>query len=81
MILLQKKFCEQSVTLVTKHPYIIHYLIMSDGHSDLSGCVNKQNMQYWSKTNPYELHLKAPETKRNSMVQDIDIWYHKSLLF
>lgn len=27
-------------------------------HFELSGCVNIQIMQYWSETNPDELHLK-----------------------
>jgi hypothetical protein len=46
-------FCEQFVALVNKHPGIIHCLVMSHGaHFELSGCMNKQNMQYWSEADP-----------------------------
>jgi hypothetical protein len=51
----RRAFCEQFVTLVNEHPDVIRYLIMSDeAHFELSGCVNKQNMRYWSEANPYE---------------------------
>lgn len=52
------KCCELCVDLVTKHPDNIHHLLMTVKLSfDLSGFVNKQNMQYWSETDFYGLHM------------------------
>jgi hypothetical protein len=35
---------------VKEHPNVIRQLIMSDdSHLELSGCVNKQNVRYWSE--------------------------------
>lgn len=33
-------------------------------HFHISGCVNKQNMRYWSPTNPRELHEQPLHTER-----------------
>ena len=41
---------EQFVTLLKEHPDVIRHLIMSDdSHLELSGCVNIQNVRYWSE--------------------------------
>lgn len=45
----KSSFYKQFVTLVKEHPDVIRYLIMSDdSHLELSGCVNIQNVRYWS---------------------------------
>ena len=38
-----------------------------EAHFHISGCVNKQNMRYWSPTNPRELHEQPLHTKRVSV--------------
>jgi len=46
----KSSFYEQFVTLVKEHPDVIRHLIMSDhSHLELSGCVNIQNVRYWSE--------------------------------
>jgi hypothetical protein len=46
-------------------PDVICYLIISDeANFELSGCVNKQNIWYWSEAHPYELHLKPLHSQR-----------------
>jgi len=45
--------------------------------------MNKQNIWYWNEANPYELIAfeSTAQPESNSMVQDINIHYHWSLLF
>jgi hypothetical protein len=49
-------FVSNFVALLNERPDIIRHLIMSDeAHFDLFGCVNRQNLRYWSESNPNEL--------------------------
>jgi hypothetical protein len=49
---------------------------MSDeAHFELPGCVNKQNMRYWSEANPYEPHLKPLH------IQKVTVWCGMVLIF
>jgi hypothetical protein len=59
-------FCEQFITLENELSVIIRHFIMSDEpHFELPGCVEKKkNMQYWSETNPNELHVKPLRIQR-----------------
>jgi hypothetical protein len=55
-------FCEQFVTLVNEHSYVIRQVVMPDeAHFELSDCVNKQNR---SEANPNELHVKPFHSQR-----------------
>jgi hypothetical protein len=47
----RRAFCKQFLTLEQEEPDVIRRMT-------LSGCVYKQNMQYWSDNNPRQLHEK-----------------------
>jgi hypothetical protein len=39
--------------------------MMSDeSHFEMSGCVNKKNMRYWSDNNPRQLHEKPLHSRK-----------------
>lgn len=52
--------CEALRTL----PHDALVFISDEAHFHLSGCVNKQNMRYWSGANPRELHEKPLHCER-----------------
>jgi hypothetical protein len=59
VILLQEvHFVSNFVTVVNKHPDIRHLIISVEVHFELFGCVNRQNLRYWSEANPNGLHVK-----------------------
>jgi hypothetical protein len=51
-------FVSTFFTLLKEHPDMIRHLIMSDAHFELFGCVNRQNLRYWSEGNPNEVIVK-----------------------
>ena len=55
-------------------------LLTSDKvHFHLTGCVNKQNFQYWAGANPHELHKRPFHSERVWCCRRI--WCFKALLF
>ena len=53
MILLQEVHVVCNfVTVVNKHPDIRHLIISVEVHFELFGCVNRQNLRYWSEAYP-----------------------------
>ena len=51
-------FVSNFVTLVNEHPDIRHLIIIDEAHSELFGCVNRQNLLSWSEANPNGLIVK-----------------------
>jgi hypothetical protein len=61
----RKHFCEQFLALIDEQPDVVQRQIMSDDvYFELSGFVNRQNMQYWSDNNPHRLHGKPLHSER-----------------
>jgi hypothetical protein len=59
----RKAFCEQFLTLVQEEPDVIRRMMSDEAHFELSGCVNKQNMRYWSDNNPQLLEKPLHSSK------------------
>ena len=74
----RKRACE---AFVENLPHDALVFFSDEAHFHLSGCVNKQNMQYWSGTNPRELHEQPLHAKRVtvwcalSRVGIIGLWF------
>ena len=53
--------CEQLVDTLPNDALVF---FSDEAHFHISGCVNKQNMRYWSETNPKELHERPLHSDR-----------------
>lgn len=51
-------------TLLDNLPPNAVVFFSDEAHFHISGCVNKQNMRYWSETNPREIHQKPLHSDR-----------------
>ena len=63
-------FCANFLKLLTDEMV----LLMSDeAHFHLSGTVNKHNFNYWSNTNPQQLHMHPLHSPHEMCIRDRDI--------
>jgi len=43
---------------------VVFFFFSDEAHFHISGCVNKQNMPYWSGANPREIHQRPLHSDR-----------------
>lgn len=58
----RKNACQAVLDNMMPHDVLV--LFSDEAHFHLFGCTSKQNMQYWSGTNPRELHEHYLRTER-----------------